>query len=129
MEIDCHASYPLNSENASPPGTFTVYLSCAEMARPPRTATHTAIPIVNMLLRFIAAPPVDRPHDRRGHESRRLDDGISRYLRMGLAVAVRPASRPRSDRRVRLREAARHVVAGTVRAAMLSRFQPFIDTI
>ena len=52
-------SYPLNSENASPPGTFTVYLSCAEMAKPPKTASHTvAIPIVNMLLRFIAAPPI-----------------------------------------------------------------------
>ena len=52
-------SYPLNSENASPPGTFTVYLSCAEMAKPPKTASHTvAIPIVSMLLRFIAAPPV-----------------------------------------------------------------------
>src|SRR5436189_4016857 len=55
MEMACQASYPLNSENASPPGTFTVYLSCAEMAKPPKTASHTAIPIVTMLLRFIAA--------------------------------------------------------------------------
>src|SRR5262245_40509974 len=54
MEIACHASYPLNSENASPPGTFTVYLSCAEMAKPPNTASHTVvIPIVNMRVRFI----------------------------------------------------------------------------
>ena len=59
MEIDCHASYPLNSENASPPGTFTVYLSCAEMAKPPKTESHiTAIPIINMPLRLIAAPRV-----------------------------------------------------------------------
>src|SRR6185436_16106277 len=58
MEMACHDSYPLNSENASPPGTFTPYLSCAEMAKPPRTASHTAAsPIVNMLLRSIAAPP------------------------------------------------------------------------
>src|ERR1700748_1650840 len=28
-ETDCQSSYPLNSENASPPGTDTVYLSCA----------------------------------------------------------------------------------------------------
>src|ERR1700692_3703503 len=31
METTCQASYPLNSENESPFGTFTVYLSCAEM--------------------------------------------------------------------------------------------------
>src|SRR4051812_47322192 len=36
MPIACHPSYPLNSENASPPRTFTVYLSCAAMTRPPR---------------------------------------------------------------------------------------------
>ena len=62
MEIACHLSYPLNSENASPPGTFTLYLSCAEMARPPATASHTvATPIVNTLLRFIAAPLLPSP--------------------------------------------------------------------
>ena len=33
----CHASYPLNSENASPPGTFTVYLSGAARISPART--------------------------------------------------------------------------------------------
>src|SRR5690348_7657355 len=37
MDMACHPSYPLNSENASPPGTFTVYLSCAEMATPAST--------------------------------------------------------------------------------------------
>src|SRR5262249_35293148 len=58
MEIACQASYPLNSEKASPPGTFTVYLSCAEIPIRPKTASHTAaIPIINMLWRFIAAPP------------------------------------------------------------------------
>src|SRR5262249_16913944 len=33
---------PLNSEKASPFGTCTVYLSCAEMAVPPNTANTTA---------------------------------------------------------------------------------------
>src|SRR5438552_15487999 len=56
METTCQASYPLNSENASPPGTFTVYLSCAEMARPPTTArTPVIIGIVSILLPFIAS--------------------------------------------------------------------------
>src|SRR6516164_4678334 len=55
METACHPSYPLNSENARPPGTLTVYLSCAEMAKEPRTANHVvAIPIVSTLDRFIA---------------------------------------------------------------------------
>src|SRR4029450_10165051 len=43
METVCQPSYPLNSENASPFGTRTVYLawpaSCAETALPPRTAS------------------------------------------------------------------------------------------
>src|SRR5215471_2013443 len=56
METTCQASYPLNSENASPFGTFTVYLSCAEIAQPP-TAVNTPviIAIVNILLPFIAS--------------------------------------------------------------------------
>src|SRR5215469_17045177 len=54
METTCQASYPLNSENASPFGTFTVYLSCAEMAQPPTMATPVIIAIVNILLPFIA---------------------------------------------------------------------------
>ena len=38
---------------------LTVYLSCAEMAKPPKTESHSiAIPIINMLLRLIAAPHV-----------------------------------------------------------------------
>src|SRR5215467_1219478 len=56
MEMACHPSYPLNSENASPPGTFTVYLSCAEMAS---TASNTVIvTIVSMILFFIAGTPL-----------------------------------------------------------------------
>src|SRR5207249_8789638 len=47
METVCQPSYPLNSENASPFGTRTVYfawaVSCAEMALTPKTAsTETA---------------------------------------------------------------------------------------
>src|SRR3989454_4377993 len=39
METTCQFSYPLNSANASPPGTFTVYLSWADRALPPNALT------------------------------------------------------------------------------------------
>src|SRR2546422_8123172 len=39
MERTCQFSYPLNSANASPPGTFTVYLSWADRALPPNALT------------------------------------------------------------------------------------------
>src|SRR5262249_41390791 len=39
MATSCQPSYPLNSENASPPGTFKVYLSCWATAMPPKTAS------------------------------------------------------------------------------------------
>src|SRR3984885_3859672 len=56
MEPTCQASYPLNSENESPFGTFTVYLSCAEMAQlPTRASTPVIIGIVRILLPFIAS--------------------------------------------------------------------------
>src|SRR4029077_10977913 len=42
IAITGQSSYPLNSENASPFGTCTVYLSCAEIALPPKTASTTA---------------------------------------------------------------------------------------
>src|SRR5438093_5035605 len=64
METVCQLSYPLNSENASPFGTRTVYLawpvSCAEVALLPRKAsTETAsettmITTAGILLLFIA---------------------------------------------------------------------------
>src|SRR5258705_5683230 len=67
METVCQPSYPLNSENASPFGTRTVYLawavSCAEMALPPKTASTetasetTTITTAGTLLRFIATSP------------------------------------------------------------------------
>src|SRR6187200_1536232 len=37
--MNCQPSYPLNSENASPPGTFKVYLSWADMALLPKGLT------------------------------------------------------------------------------------------
>src|SRR6267143_1334181 len=64
METVCQPSYPLNSENASPFGTRTEYLawpvSCAEMARTPKTASTettsetTTITTAGILLLFIA---------------------------------------------------------------------------
>src|SRR5262245_56739763 len=42
MEMACQSSYPLNSDIASPPGTFALYLSCAAMATPATTASTTA---------------------------------------------------------------------------------------
>src|SRR2546422_1019836 len=54
METTCQASYPLNSENASPPGTFKVYLSWADRALPPKALTSAVtIAIVRMRLLFI----------------------------------------------------------------------------
>src|SRR6266850_6188887 len=65
METVCQLSYPLNSENASPFGTRTVYLawpvSCAEVALLPRTASTetasetTTITTAGTLLLVIAA--------------------------------------------------------------------------
>src|SRR5207245_6187565 len=56
MDTTCQASYPLNSENASPPGTFKVYLSAAwaDMALPPKALTSAVtIAIVRTRLLFI----------------------------------------------------------------------------
>src|SRR6266576_1578335 len=54
MERTCQFSYPLNSANASPPGTFTVYLSWADKALPPNALTSAVtIAIVPKPLLFI----------------------------------------------------------------------------
>src|SRR5437867_810709 len=54
MERTCQFSYPLNSANASPPGTFTVYLSWADRALPPHALTSAVtIAIVPKPLLFI----------------------------------------------------------------------------
>src|SRR5436190_21089918 len=54
MDTTFQLSYPLNSENASPPLTFTVYLSWAAMALPPKALTSAVtIAIVRMSLLFI----------------------------------------------------------------------------
>src|SRR5579859_7159778 len=58
METTCQPSYPLNSENARPFGTFNAYLSCAEKLRPPKTASDTATTTIGtaiVSLRFIAS--------------------------------------------------------------------------
>src|ERR1700733_1347110 len=48
------SSYPLNSANASPPGICRVYLSCAEMALPPKTTTAAAmIKIAEKIILFM----------------------------------------------------------------------------
>ena len=39
----CQSSYPLKSENGSPFGTVTVYLSCAEIALPAKTTSTTVM--------------------------------------------------------------------------------------
>src|SRR5437660_1224094 len=54
MATTCQFSYPLNSANASPPGTFTVYLSWADRALPPNALTMAVtIAIVPKPLLFI----------------------------------------------------------------------------
>src|SRR5215470_1282449 len=61
----CQPSYPLNSENASPLGTFTVYLSCAARAMLPETASETAtITTAGTLLPFISFPSLLVGHHR-----------------------------------------------------------------
>src|SRR5256885_9502111 len=55
METTCQASYPLNSENPSPPGTFTLYLSWvawADTALPP-TALTSAVTIAIVRMRWL----------------------------------------------------------------------------
>src|ERR1051325_1876827 len=59
MEITCHVSYPLNSENARPFGTFRLYLSCVEPAPLPKTAnTNAMIAITRGRILFMAYPSV-----------------------------------------------------------------------
>src|SRR5579862_9918731 len=92
-ETTCQDSYPLNSENASPPGTFTVYLSGAAIAKPPRTANklETAA-IVTIVLLFIVSTSVDeliifqlRPGELSGANGVQLH-GINR-MKLVLAAA------------------------------------------
>jgi hypothetical protein len=55
MEITSQPSYLLNSENASPFGTLSVYLSYADMAAAVNSATNTVtLAIANLLFAFIA---------------------------------------------------------------------------
>src|ERR1700678_619755 len=56
MAMACQLSYPRNSENARPPGTLSVYLSCAEIAVPiPNAASAiTTLAPISRFLPFIA---------------------------------------------------------------------------
>src|SRR5438034_11483156 len=77
METTCQASYPLNSENASPPGTFTVYLSWADMALPPKALRRAVgIAIVRTVLLFITSCSFARPSDRVQKETLARSQGI-----------------------------------------------------
>src|SRR4030095_16750974 len=55
LETSCQLSYPLKSENGSPLGTCSVYLSCAERAAPPRTAPTAVIAAASLPLPFIVS--------------------------------------------------------------------------
>src|SRR3954469_3417120 len=92
----CHASYPLNSEKASPPGTVAVYLSGAAAIRLPTTASHpTAIPIVSMFLRFIQSPLVSSCVEtvsdaRRLSVDQTLEHVVAQFARSAGASKPRP---------------------------------------
>jgi hypothetical protein len=68
IEIVSQLSYPLNSENASPFGTLTLYLSWAEIAAPAaRTASATVmLTPINRFLPFICRSSLIRLMKRHG---------------------------------------------------------------
>src|SRR2546422_2915037 len=74
METVCQPSYPLNSENASPFGTFTVYLSCAARAMLPETASDTAmITTAGIPLLFISTPLLFAGHHSNVRDREHID--------------------------------------------------------
>src|SRR5438552_16816949 len=102
METVCQPSYPLNSENASPFGTRTVYfawaVSCAEMALTPKTASTetasatTVITTAGILLlsisTLLASDHVERDVDvtasrvgTRSHLERGVHEGLGNLKR------------------------------------------------
>src|SRR5262245_58778654 len=116
MAMVCHSSYPRNSDIASPPGTFAVYLSCAETAQP-KTASHTiAIPSVSFLVGVIAAPHASRALVRL--TSRRGLDDSSSEVALEIAIDVQtkllesgcPRERPRAfERPIEIHEGRRQL--------------------
>src|SRR6476620_117976 len=56
-ETTAQSSYPLKSENAIPLGDFSEYLSCAEMALPPRTASTAAMVTISQDALFVMLIP------------------------------------------------------------------------
>src|SRR5579871_1425914 len=85
METSCQFSYPRNSEKASPPGTETVYLSCADTVLDRKTAniapirTSAVIPTASIRFRLICnlrlsdAKGASRPEDRKGPGENRVE--------------------------------------------------------
>src|SRR5262245_57619325 len=94
-----HDSYPLNSANASPPGTFTVYLSCATTATTLVPASHSvATPMAIMLFRFIAVLPLNKLLlDQRQGGLPLLDDVGGQLARGTGAGVLRGMDRPGRD--------------------------------
>src|SRR4051812_49697938 len=58
IPIACQSSYPLNSENANPPGTFALYLSWPATTRLTKTPTRS-IAVDSCF--FICSSPLCRP--------------------------------------------------------------------
>src|SRR5262245_35866542 len=97
MDMVCQPSYPLNSENASPPGTCTAYLACpaswAEVSLPPKTASTetaseaTTITTAGIRLRVIALSPFVLIASHCKNEN----------VRMRLGPGGRPQARCHSD--------------------------------
>ena len=55
MEMRCQSSYPLNSENASPLGTFTSYLAASGDSALAQAYATASVPIISP--RSILMPP------------------------------------------------------------------------
>src|SRR5262245_15280414 len=87
MEMRCQPSYPLNSENASPPGSVTVYLSWADSELPPPKAPTSAVTRATVRMRSLFITSSSRGkhgqdrtmdtmrHNAGGEEPSPLDEG------------------------------------------------------
>src|SRR6266480_3061006 len=109
METTCQASYPLKSENASPPGTFKAYLSWADMALPPKALTSTAtIAIVRMRWLFITSSSFVKLGGLATRVGRHKTIHLPQHCASGGSPGLRPGSAEhcsRSDERLVLCQA------------------------
>lgn len=84
MGIDCHASYPLNSENASSPGALTVYLNGRDTKKlegriekhltpffARKKMTEITVPLINAYIAKRRAEVIIVPARRKGPERRK----------------------------------------------------------